>query len=63
MTELQLQIRRLAHKASALKKRGKDTTEVLKLLGDLRAARKDERTGTLPADPATPTDTGAPVNG
>lgn len=43
MTELQLKIRRLAHKVSALKKSGKDTAAVLAELTPLREQRKAER--------------------
>jgi len=43
MTELQLKIRKLAHKASTLKKAGKDTAAVLAELTPLREQRKAER--------------------
>ena len=42
MTELQLKIRRLAHRVSALKKGGKDTAAVAAELTQLRAQRKEE---------------------
>jgi len=42
MTELQLKIRRLAHRVSALKKGGKDTAAVVAELTQLRAQRKEE---------------------
>ena len=43
MTELQLKIRKLAHKMSTLKKAGKDTSAVLAELAPLREQRKAER--------------------
>lgn len=42
MTELQLKIRRLAHRVSALKKGGKDSSAVVTELTQLRAQRKEE---------------------
>lgn len=42
MTELQLKIRRLAHRVSALKKAGKDVSAVVAELTKLRAMRKEE---------------------
>lgn len=42
MTELQLKIRRLAHRVSALKKGGKDAAAVVAELTQLRAQRKEE---------------------
>lgn len=42
MTELQLKIRRLAHRVSALKKGGKDAAAVVAELAQLRAQRKEE---------------------
>lgn len=42
MTELQLKIRRLAHRVSALKKGGKDPAAVVAELTQLRAQRKEE---------------------
>lgn len=42
MTELQLKIRRLAHKVSALKKGGKDISADAAELARLRAQRKEE---------------------
>lgn len=44
MTELQLKIRRLAHRVSALKKGGKDASAVVAELTQLRAQRKEELT-------------------
>lgn len=44
MTELQLKIRRLAHRVSALKKNGKDFSAPLAELTQLRAQRKEEHT-------------------
>lgn len=43
MTELQLKIRKLAHKLSSLKKAGKDTAGVLAELTPLREQRQAER--------------------
>lgn len=42
MTELQLKIRRLAHRVSALKKSGKDFSAPLAELTTLRGQRKEE---------------------
>lgn len=42
MTELQLKIRRLAHRVSALKKSGKDFSAPLAELTTLRVQRKEE---------------------
>lgn len=42
MTDLQLKIRRLAHRVSALKKNGKDFSAPLAELTALRAQRKEE---------------------
>lgn len=42
MTELQLKIRRLAHRVSALKKGGKDASADASELASLRAQRKEE---------------------
>ena len=42
MTELQLKIRRLAHRVSALKKGGKDASADAAELTSLRAQRKEE---------------------
>lgn len=42
MTELQLKVRRLAHKVSALKKGGKDVSADAAELARLRAQRKEE---------------------
>lgn len=42
MTELQLKIRRLAHRVSSLKKGGKDVTALTDELAKLRAQRKEE---------------------
>lgn len=42
MTELQLKIRRLAHRVSALKKGGKDSSADASELASLRAQRKEE---------------------
>ena len=43
MTELQLKIRKLAHKVSTFKKAGKDTAAILAELTPLREQRKAER--------------------
>ena len=45
MTDLQLKIRRLAHRVSALKKNGKDFSAPLAELTQLRAQRKAEHAG------------------
>lgn len=45
MTDLQLKIRRLAHRVSALKKNGKDFSAPLAELTQLRAQRKTEHAG------------------
>ena len=42
MTELQLKIRRLAHRVSVLKKGGKDSSADASELASLRAQRKEE---------------------
>lgn len=44
MTELQLKIRRLAHRVSTLKKKGKEEelAKTLAVITELRAQRKDE---------------------
>lgn len=44
MTELQLRIRRLAHRVSALKKNGKDISAPMAELTQLRDQRKEEHT-------------------
>lgn len=43
MTELQLKIRRLAHRVSALKKANKDFLALSTELSNLRAQRSEER--------------------
>lgn len=43
MTELQLRIRRLTHKAARLRKLGKDTAAIAAELADLRSQRLEER--------------------
>ena len=45
MTDLQLKIRRLAHRVSALKKNGKDFSAPLAELTQLRSQRKTEHAG------------------
>ena len=45
MTELQLKIRRLAHRVSVLKKAGKDSAAAAAELAQLRAQRKTEHAG------------------
>jgi hypothetical protein len=45
MTDLQLKIRRLAHRVSALKKNGKDFSAPLAELTQLRAQRTIEHAG------------------
>lgn len=51
MTELQLKIRKLAHKVSTLKKAGKDTAPILAELTPLREQRKAERAAEMAAKP------------
>ena len=59
MTELQLKIRKLAHKVSALKKAGKDTAAVLAELTPLREQRKAERAAEKKAAEKKPAETAA----
>ena len=67
MTELQLKIRRLAHRVSAFKKKGKDISAVAAELEQLRAQRKaegaSEKKSPKAKAPAEPAPTDAPSNG
>ena len=54
MTELQLKIRRLAHKVSAMKKHGKDASVDITELTSLREQRKTEREAEKTEAPANP---------
>lgn len=54
MTELQLKIRKLTHKVSALKKAGKDPAMIIAELEALRGQRKAERAATKAKTQAPP---------
>lgn len=57
MTELQLRIRRLTHKAARLRKLRKDTAVVVAELAELRQRRAEEKAG--PKADAPSADAGA----
>lgn len=61
MTELQLKIRRLAHKVSALKKGGKDTAAAVSELTQLRAQRKEEHAAEKAAKASKKAETYSPT--